>query len=423
MLKAVIVRACVAWGVLLSLPVSAQQSSAEQVFQAIESSVYQIQIIENHSASQVALGTGFLVEGGIATNYHVVSNVVLEPEKHKAQILIEDKIYGLAVRSVDVVNDLALLTSEEPLPGAPFKLAQTPAGQGSILYSLGNPHNIGMTVVQGNYNGLAEHSFFERIHFSGAVNSGMSGGPTVNNNAEVVGINVASAGNQIGFLVPVKFLEQLLEHAQTLDEGFNLLEHMAKQIAQTSDDMVAAILATQWPSEPMGKATILGKTVDWMECWGDSETDDETQVMEIARGCSSGDNIYVSHLLTTGYFEYEFFYKETPDWPTSAFYRHWRGDTASAVPGNRASKTHVGNYECTDTQVTTHKATPQQMRRRASYCVRPYKKLPGLYDVFFIGVTNDQNKYGVMDHFTLSGVTEASAQAFLARFVEVMAWQ
>jgi len=83
------------WVSVFAPCVNAQGASAEQVFHTIESSVYQIKIIENHSASQVTLGTGFLVDDGlIATNYHVVSNVVMEPDKHKAQITLDEQSAG-----------------------------------------------------------------------------------------------------------------------------------------------------------------------------------------------------------------------------------------------------------------------------------------------------------------------------------------
>lgn len=399
--------------------------SAEQIFAAIEPAVFQIQIIESKSASQVALGTGFwLGDGLVATNYHVVSNAILEPNKHRIQIKQDSDPIALEVVTADVVNDLALLrTSADFAAVTPFKLAEQDARQGSILFSLGNPHNIGMTVVQGNYNGYAEHSFVDRIHFSGAINSGMSGGPTVNANAEVVGVNVASAGNQIGFLVPVKHLQALLDKARELPTTYRVLDDMALQIATNTDAMVAALLSATWPTETMGKATILGQIAQWMDCWGNSEDDPETRVTEIGRGCNNADSIYVSGDLNTGFFEYEYFYKEAESWPVDAFYRQWRDDTSFAVPGNRASKEHVHNYQCINRIVTTRELTPEAMTRRVSFCTRAYKQLPGLHDVFFIGVSNDKKRRGVMDHFTLSGVTEASANAFLEKFLGVLAWR
>ena len=69
-----------------------------------------------------------------------------------------------------------------------FQLQQQTSVQGATVYSLGNPHDLGLIVVPGTYNGLQKHSFYPRIHFTGAVNAGMSGGPTVDAAGKVVGV-------------------------------------------------------------------------------------------------------------------------------------------------------------------------------------------------------------------------------------------
>ena len=68
------------------------------------------------------------------------------------------------------------------------------------------------TIVEGTYNGLVEHSYTDRIHFTGALNPGMSGGPAVTAGGAVVGVNVATrrGGQLISFLVPARFAEALL---------------------------------------------------------------------------------------------------------------------------------------------------------------------------------------------------------------------
>ena len=68
-------------------------------------------------------------------------------------------------------------------------------------------------------------------------------------------------------------------------------------------------------------------------------------------------------------------------------------------------------------------AEQEPMKRKVSYCVRAYQDLPDLFDIFYVGVSVDKSNKALMEHFTLSGVTQASANAFLAKFVEVVAWQ
>lgn len=404
-----------------------EPASADTIFSNLENSLFQIRIMEEKSGSQVALGSGFLVAGNrVATNYHVVSFVVLEPDKYRIEIDLHDVKQDLSVLTVDVVNDLALLTfdsSPDDLP-AIFRLAEQLPRKGEVLYSLGNPHDLGMTIVAGNYNGLVDNKFLDRVHFSGAINSGMSGGPSVNRRSEVVGINVASAGNQVGFLVPVAALDRLLTRSESLPADYDVRLDMGQQIGSVTDEMMDSILAGEWKREEMGEAVILGEVVDWFDCWGNSDFDKETRTLEIARGCNNADNIFISDHFNTGFFEYEFYYLESEDWLAAAFYRQWRAHTAGARPGNKARKDDVENYSCVDRILETRNPdndTP--LRRRTSYCVRPYKQLKGLYDVFFMGASLDQKNRAVMDHFTLSGVTQSAAEGFLARFVEVMAWR
>ena len=119
----------------------------------------------------------------------------------------------LQLLDVDVVNDLALLYWQDG-SGNAFQLANSNPRQGEMIYSFGNPMDIGMTVVPGTYNGIKETSFFQRVHLTASINPGMSGGPALNSVGEVVGINVSTAGNQISFLVPVERLKTLLSQQE-----------------------------------------------------------------------------------------------------------------------------------------------------------------------------------------------------------------
>lgn len=421
----------VCWLVLTFMPLDIwAQASADQLFTRLRDSIYQIRIIELKSGSQSALGTGFLVAPNLlATNYHVVSSSVLEPEKYRIEITTDDKkTRPLSVATVDVVHDLAVLEIDQSLSKLPFDLSTIPPKNGEKLYSLGNPHNLGLTIVEGNYNGMVENKFIEQIHFSGAINSGMSGGPTVNANAEVVGINVATGGNQLGFLVPVDYLARLIGVALDLPENYDLLSDMADQISASTDAMLEFVLSSEWPEENIGSAVVVRNTVDWLTCWGNSKDDKEKGILNISRGCNNGDNIFINSRFTSGFFEYEYAFFEAENWPSAAFYRYLRSATGRARAGNRASEDDVENYRCVDKLVE-----PQQdkisiasgeptMSRRVSYCTRAYKKLPGLYDVFYIGVSQDHDNKAVLEHFTVAGVTKSSSLRFLKRFMGVLRW-
>ena len=114
---------------------------------------------------------------------------------------------------VDVVHDLAILSTEIKATDFLTLATQEPA-KGDRVYSIGYPYDLGVTVVPGTYNGLIPHSASPRVHFTGSLNPGMSGGPAFNGDDEVIGVNVATSGNQVSFLVPVHNLHDLVTEQQ-----------------------------------------------------------------------------------------------------------------------------------------------------------------------------------------------------------------
>ena len=182
---------------LLPFSLSLRAEDASSLFKAIHDRIYQIQTIELNSGSKSSLGSGFQIDtsGLLVTNFHVVASYALEPEKYRIEYVNREGQTGaLELRELDVVNDLALVQHHDPNQHF-LELADTPLEQGEAVFSMGNPHDLGMTVVSGTFNGLTAHSYYDRMLFSGSINPGMSGGPALNAAGKVIGVNVATAGN------------------------------------------------------------------------------------------------------------------------------------------------------------------------------------------------------------------------------------
>ena len=62
-------------------------------------------------------------------------------------------------------------------------------------------------MIEGTYNGLVRRSFYPQIFFGGSLSAGVSGGPALDEQGRVIGINVARRvdGEQVSFLVPASF--------------------------------------------------------------------------------------------------------------------------------------------------------------------------------------------------------------------------
>ena len=403
-----------------------QSDTAEILYERFSESIFQVRIVDIKSGSQSAIGTGFLIENGrlLATNYHVVSALIDKPKQYRAEIVINHITHVLSLQAFDVVNDLAILAPIKPQRlGDALTLWLTPPSQGETLYSIGNPHDIGMTVVEGTYNGYVDHRFIDLIHFSGSINPGMSGGPAINREGNVVGINVATSGEQIGFLVPVTKLQSLIER-QASQSDAPLFEQMQRQLTDFSDTMINKMLSTEWPLEKMGEAYVVGKILPMLECWGNSNEGKETGLNVISKGCSNRENIYINNAFRVGKIEYEFEYNTVDNWSPTSFYGLLSKKQSRAGPGNYANKDNVHNYRChTDVLGKHADSTTNVVQKKVNYCVRDYKKISGLYDVFYLSTSIDKKRQAITEHYTLSGVSSEAAQRFLNRFVGVVKWQ
>ena len=160
-------------------------AAAESIYAAARPGLLQIRTLVEAAGRQSSIGSGFLVtsDGLAVTNYHVVSQYVLEPKTYRLEFARPDGGQGkLKLLQIDVANDLAIVQLEgAKLPHLDFDAAALAdaAPRGERLYAMGNPLDLGFTIVEGTYNGLVEKSYNERIHFTGALNPSMSGGPTV----------------------------------------------------------------------------------------------------------------------------------------------------------------------------------------------------------------------------------------------------
>src|SRR2546427_375476 len=78
--------------------------------------VVQVRITSLASGSKASIGSGFVVaaDGRIATNFHVVSEVVHHPERYRAELVRHDgSATPLNLLAVDVVHDLAIVQAPE----------------------------------------------------------------------------------------------------------------------------------------------------------------------------------------------------------------------------------------------------------------------------------------------------------------------
>lgn len=164
-----------------------------------------------------SLGSGVIVDetGFILTNYHVIERA------SKVRVLLsDDEVYEATVLAGDSVNDLALIkvTPRRPLPAIRFA-QDDDLLLGETVVALGNPFGLTHTVTVGVLSATNREARYEGevlyrdiLQTDAAVNPGNSGGPLVNLNGDLIGINVAvyQQAQNISFAVPVKRARALL---------------------------------------------------------------------------------------------------------------------------------------------------------------------------------------------------------------------
>jgi len=158
-------------------------------------------------------GSGFIydAQGHIITNNHVVE----EATEIKVR-LFNGNEYDATVVGRDQEADVAVIKIEPKEPLVPVRLGDSDKLRvGQLVMAMGSPRGLEGTVSFGHISALGREglselaaqglTFQNLIQTDAAINLGNSGGPLVNIDGEVIGINVAivAGANSIGFAIPI----------------------------------------------------------------------------------------------------------------------------------------------------------------------------------------------------------------------------
>ena len=204
----------------LSLPVARSTSTVGEIYKGASAGVVEITVGSSGETTPFgggggtqAQGSGFVYddEGHVITNQHVVdgaetvSVTFADGSKHDATVVGSDPSTDLAVLDVDAPASLL-----EPL--ALGKSSELEVGDGVI--AIGSPFGLEQTVTTGivsalhrEINSPNDFAIDDAIQTDAAINHGNSGGPLLDLDGRVIGvnsqINSESGGNDgIGFAVP-----------------------------------------------------------------------------------------------------------------------------------------------------------------------------------------------------------------------------
>lgn len=405
---------------LLWRPVPAQATETQEVFKRYQSRIVQIRILEASSGSRVALGSGFCVSsaGEIVTNFHVISELVHKPQKYRAEIVYQDgHTSPLRLLNFDAVSDLAVVSGNTRFAEY-FNLHSSPLQQGTRLFSIGTPLDLGFTIVEGTYNGLLKNSQYEKIHFTGSINPGMSGGPAILDDGRVIGVNVATSGNQVSFLVPAKFVVALLQQTHSKENTAPTLDKLTAQLIENQKRFMDRLLASNMTSVNLGPYLLPGKIAPYLKCWGNTNRDKDDLFLHLSHYCTSADDIYISGTHQVRFINFSHDYLSTEELGQTRFFNLYQRYFVDSSERYQAGKEDVTKFTC-QTDFIAH----SDLVLRSVLCIRAYKKLPGLYDAVLKVATLGNSRRGVLSTLELGGVSYDNALLFSRKYLEGMAWK
>ncbi len=210
-------------------------------------------------------GSGLIVdpEGYILTNHHVI--------KDASEIIVRlsdgRSVRGATVIGVDPLTDLAVLKIDaHGLQSAPWGNSNS-LEVGDWVLAVGNPFGLdrsmtaGIVSAKGRRNVVNNMPYQDFLQTDAAVNPGNSGGPLINLQGEVVGINTAIVGSSfqgVSFAIPSHIAQEVysrLRHQGHFTRGWLgvALEDISPERAAELS-IVGGVLVTDVVGEPARRA-------------------------------------------------------------------------------------------------------------------------------------------------------------------------
>lgn len=173
---------------------------------------------------QIGAGTGFFVsaDGYIISNRHVVSDIdasytiiMNNGERKQAQVLDRDTYLDIAVLKVEGSDFTYIPMGDSDT----LKVGQSVIATGNALGEFSNSVSLGIvsglsrSITAGSQTSGRLETMSGVIQTDASINFGNSGGPLIDLEGKVIGVNVAIAQNaeNIGFAIPINSVKQIIE--------------------------------------------------------------------------------------------------------------------------------------------------------------------------------------------------------------------
>ena len=403
-------------------PLPPPSSAAQHLYASAKNDILQVRSLLKSGRTQSSVGSGFLIGTSnlVVTNYHVVSQFALDPDTYVGEWVDTSGQRGnVELLAVDVLHDLAVLRVNRNGTGF-FKMPEQLAKltQGQYLYSMGNPLDLGFAISEGAYNGVIARSFYDQLMFTGPINSGMSGGPSVTVDGSVAGVNVSKRldGELVSFLVPGRFAQDLLKRVEDQKKApADFTAVVAGQLLTHQKAMVDQLLASPLSLKPMGPYQVPVRESEQMRCWGRSNVKADKPFTVDDASCAMESAIFVSGSLQTGQISIRHQFLRSAGLDKLRFAQLASASFKNENFGSNKDARLTGP-NCTEDFVKN-----QNLPLRAVLCVRAYRKFSGLYDFALLTATTDQGLMSLQSRLDARGVSYDNGMRLSRVFLESLA--
>lgn len=413
-----------------SQPTRANQpsSTAQRLYAAAQGDLLQLRVLLKNGNSQSSVGSGFLIGTSnlVVTNFHVVSQIALEPDVYFGEFKDTQGNSGaIELLAVDVLHDLAVVRVK-PTGSGFFTIPRVAAGplvtlyQGQHLYSLGNPLDLGFTISEGTYNGISSRGFSDHLMFTGPVNPGMSGGPNITANGDVAGVNVSHRrdGELVSFLVPVRYVQALLEQVitDTAQADFtpttDFKPIIGEQLLQHQAVMVEQLLAQPFSIKALGEYRVPVRESDQVRCWGNANAEAQKPYSVASINCAMESQIFVSGDVQTGHVAMHHQYIHNKKLTAMQFAQLATNHYSNQVYSTAKSDT-ITAAQCTEQFIAlSHTAL------RALVCAEAYHQFAGLYDFTLTTASTDDSQMSLQSMMNIQGVSYENGVKLISEFLQ-----
>ena len=215
------------------------------------------------SGTAQAQGSGFVSD----TSGHVITNAHVVEGAQSAKVRFADgKSYDATVVGVDASTDLAVLKVDAPASALhPIQLADSSqVAVGDVVVAIGSPFGLENSVTAGIVSALGRsmqapngYTITGAIQTDAAINHGNSGGPLLDLDGKVVGVNAQieseSGGNDgVGFAIPSSTVASIV--GQIVDGGAVEHAYLGVSVTEATGGTAGAQLAQVRSGTPAANA-------------------------------------------------------------------------------------------------------------------------------------------------------------------------